>query len=181
MKSTGIVRRLDVLGRVVVPKEIRKILQISEGDPLEIYTEKDSVILKKFSPLSLVDELVSDISSSLCRQTGKSVFICDKNSFLSCSGICSKEILSCKISSQISSLIKENKTLIVCFEDGGSPIFITENESYGFNNQLFMPIQVDDEAFGGILLCDRNRENRITSKDVELLSLSTSILASRFK
>ena len=50
MKNTGIVRRVDVLGRVVVPKEIRKILKISEGDPLEIFTEKDLVILKKYSP-----------------------------------------------------------------------------------------------------------------------------------
>jgi AbrB family transcriptional regulator (stage V sporulation protein T) len=96
MKATGIVRRVDVLGRVVVPKEIRKILGISEGDPLEIFTEKDGIILKKYSPLSNMDEIANDVAQALSRQTGKCVFICDKDVFLSASGLAVKEILDTK-------------------------------------------------------------------------------------
>ena len=141
MKATGIVRRVDVLGRVVVPKEIRKILGISEGDPLEIFTEKDGIVLKKYSPLSNMDEIANDIANALSRQTGKCVFICDKEVIISASGMGVKDVLGKEISRQILELILNKQTLVCSFEDGATPLKVTDHENFGFYNQLIMPIR----------------------------------------
>lgn len=181
MKATGIVRRVDVLGRVVVPKEIRKIFNIGEGDPLEIFTEKDGIILKKYSPLSNMDGVADDVSFALFRQTGKCVFICDKDVFISASGSGVKEILGKEISKQVYSLITNRQTLVCSFEDGGAPIMLTENESFGFLNQLIMPIRVNDEAVGSIIICDKSKESRISTGEIELTELACEVLAGRFR
>lgn len=181
MKATGIVRRVDVLGRVVVPKEIRKILGIGEGDPLEIFTEKDGIILKKYSPLSNMDGIAEDVCYALARQTGKSVFICDKDTFISVSGLASKEIIGQNISKRLNELAVNRQTLISAFRDGGTPVKLTEYENYGFLNQLVMPIRVNDEGVGCVILCDKQKEGGISASDVELTELVCELLAGRFR
>ena len=145
MKATGIVRRVDVLGRVVVPKEIRKIFNIGEGDPIEIFTEKDGIILKKYSPLSNMDGIADDICSALSRQTGKCALICDKDYFISASGLTPKDIVGIEPSRQIIQLITNRQTLVSAYKDGGTPIKLTEDDTFGFCNQLIMPIRVNNK------------------------------------
>ena len=71
MKATGIVRRIDDLGRIVIPKEIRRTLRIREGDPLEIYTEKDGeVIFKKYSPMGDLQAVAAQLCESIGKNTG---------------------------------------------------------------------------------------------------------------
>ena len=181
MKATGIVRRVDVLGRVVVPKEIRKILGISEGDPLEIFTEKDGIILKKYSPLSNMDEIANSVANALSRQTGKCVFICDKDVFISASGMGVKEILGREISKQIYELILNKQTLVCSFSDGGVPLKLTDNENFGFYNQLIMPIRVGEEAVGCVIICDKMKDGKITSNEIEQTELICEVLAGRFR
>ena len=73
MRATGIVRRIDELGRVVIPKEIRRTLRIREGDPLEIYTDHDGeVVLKKYSPIGEIANIAKDYTDSLYRTLGTS-------------------------------------------------------------------------------------------------------------
>jgi AbrB family transcriptional regulator (stage V sporulation protein T) len=181
MKNTGIVRRVDVLGRVVVPKEIRKILKISEGDPLEIFTEKDWVILKKYSPLSDKDGLIPTVASALCRQTGKTVFICDKDVVLATSGYSHKEILATPISFELEKCIRENKTIISSFDEGGTPLKVIENDSFGFVNQLVMPIEGEEETYGAIILCDKVKENKISAGDIDLVRLACDVISDKQK
>lgn len=86
MKATGIVRRIDDLGRVVIPKEIRRTLRIREGDPLEIYTEKDGeVIFKKYSPMGELSSYAAEICESLYKSTGGTVAVCDRDSMIAVS------------------------------------------------------------------------------------------------
>jgi len=181
MKSTGIVRRVDVLGRVVVPKEIRKILKIAEGDPLEIFTERDTVVLKKYSPLADNEGLISTIASNLAKQTGKTVFICDKDIIIATSGCVSAEIIATPISSSLEKLIRENKTVICSFDDGCEPIKLTENHQLNFVNQLVMPIEGVEETFGAIIVCDKSKENKISAEDIELTRFASFIIADRRK
>lgn len=181
MKATGIVRRVDVLGRVVVPKEIRKILNIGEGDPLEIFTDKDGIILKKYSPLSNMDGFAEDVCSALSRQSGKSVFICDKDVFVAVSGLVAREILGQSISKKLLELAVNRQTLLCAYSDGGTPIRLTETDDFGFCNQLVMPIRVNDEGVGCIVLCDKSKENEISSSDIELTELACEVLAGRFR
>ena len=83
MKATGIVRRIDDLGRIVIPKEIRRTLRIREGDPLEIYTEKDGeVIFKKYSPMGELSSYAAEICESLYKSTGGTVAVCDRDSMI---------------------------------------------------------------------------------------------------
>ena len=70
MKSTGIVRRVDVLGRIVIPKELRRMLKINEGDPMEIFVEREEIVLKKYSPLLNSDDLSNGIAQTLATRTG---------------------------------------------------------------------------------------------------------------
>ena len=87
MKATGIVRRIDDLGRVVIPKEIRRVMRIREGDPLEIYTDRDgSVIFKKYSLLGGVTEFAAQMCDTLNRTTGRTVVITDRDSTVAVAG-----------------------------------------------------------------------------------------------
>ena len=92
MKATGIVRRIDDLGRVVIPKEIRRTLRIREGDPLEIFTDREGgVILKKYSPIGELSEFSKGYAESLQQTIGHMVLISDKDSIISISGAQKKE------------------------------------------------------------------------------------------
>ena len=87
MKATGIVRRIDDLGRVVIPKEIRRTLRIREGDPLEIFTDRDGgIILKKYSPIEELSEFSKEYVEALHQTIGNMVMICDKDTVISISG-----------------------------------------------------------------------------------------------
>ena len=102
MKATGVVRRIDDLGRIVIPKEIRKVLRIKEGDPIEIFTGREGeVILKKYSPIGELSEFASDYAETLAKTTGHIACITDKDSVVAVSGGSKKEFLEQSISKEI--------------------------------------------------------------------------------
>ena len=92
MKATGIVRRIDDLGRVVIPKEIRRTMRIREGDPLEIFTDRDGeVIFKKYSPIGELTAFAAQYAETLHKTCELSVVICDRDSVVACAGVPKKE------------------------------------------------------------------------------------------
>ena len=92
MKATGIVRRIDDLGRVVIPKEIRRTMRIREGDPLEIFTDRDGeVIFKKYSPIGELTAFAAQYAETLHKTCDLSVVICDRDSVVACAGVSKKE------------------------------------------------------------------------------------------
>ena len=102
MKATGIVRRIDDLGRVVIPKEIRRTMRIREGDPLEIYTDREGeVIFKKYSPIGELVDFASEYAESLYKTCGIPVAVCDRDSVVAVSGISKKEFLDKKMSAAL--------------------------------------------------------------------------------
>lgn len=95
MKATGIVRRIDDLGRVVIPKEIRRTLRIREGDPLEIFVDRDGeVILKKYSPISELGDFAKEYAEALYDSLGHNVLVCDRDSIIAVAGVSKKEYLN---------------------------------------------------------------------------------------
>ncbi|MEK4227905.1 stage V sporulation protein T [Solibacillus sp. FSL H8-0538] len=95
MKATGIVRRIDDLGRVVIPKEIRRTLRIREGDPLEIYTDREGeVILKKYSPISDLGEFAQEYVQALYETLGTPAFISDRDEIIAVAGVSKKDYVS---------------------------------------------------------------------------------------
>lgn len=118
MKATGIVRRIDDLGRIVIPKEIRRVLRIREGDPLEIFTEKDGeVIFKKYSPMGELGGFATQICDSLHKTTGAMAVICDRDTVIAAAGGNRRELLEKRISPALEQLM-ENRGVYDC---GGSP------------------------------------------------------------
>ena len=94
MKATGVVRRIDDLGRIVIPKEIRKVLRIKEGDPLEVFTDREGqVILKKYSPIGELSEFAAGYAETLSKTTGHIACITDKDTVIAVSGGSKKEFL----------------------------------------------------------------------------------------
>ena len=179
MKDTGIVRRIDVLGRVVIPREIRKILNINDGDPLEIYTSADEIILKKYSPIERKDFLADDVAKSLGKVTGHTAIVCDRDVVLAASGNGAKEAIAKTISKKLSRLIADNKSLVINSQDGGQPLEIAEGEDLGFCNEFLLPIGDDGNVIGAIILADKSKDAAITALDISLCKLSAEFISAR--
>ena len=113
MKATGIVRRIDDLGRVVIPKEIRRTMRIREGDPLEIYTDREGeVIFKKYSPIGELGVFASQYAEILSKTSGHGICITDKDNVIAVSGASKKELMDKKISQDIEEIIEEKETYV---------------------------------------------------------------------
>lgn len=123
MKATGIVRRIDDLGRVVIPKEIRRTLKIREGMPMEIFTDASGeVILKKYSPVGEMNQIAEAYAETLVNLTGYGAAICDTEQIIAIAGPVKKELLKKTIAPQLEELMgekdpfvaKDEKTVLVC-------------------------------------------------------------------
>ena len=111
MKATGIVRRIDDLGRVVIPKEIRRTLRIREGDPLEIYTEKDGeVIFKKYSPMGDLQDFAAQLCESIGKNTGHIAAVSDRDSIIAVAGVPKRELLEKRNSAELEQLMAKRKS-----------------------------------------------------------------------
>ena len=128
MKATGIVRRIDDLGRVVIPKEIRRTMRIREGDPLEIYTDREGeVIFKKYSPIGELSSFAAQYADTLHKVCSLSVVICDRDAVIACAGVSKKEYNDKALSKELEEIIEsrslychrgENDALPVLAEGG---------------------------------------------------------------
>lgn len=127
MKATGIVRRIDDLGRVVIPKEIRRTMRIREGDPLEIYTDHNGeVIFKKYSPMGELSQFVCQLCDSLSRTSGSSCVICDRDSVIAAAGHGKKDLVDHLLSPEMEQMMKQ-RTLVHPQE---ASIYVTGDKQY---------------------------------------------------
>lgn len=129
MKATGIVRRIDDLGRIVIPKEIRRTMRIKEGDPLEIFTDRaGEVIFKKYSPIGEMHELASGYAEAIQKTALIPIFICDRDAIIAASGVQKREYIDRKISKGLEEIIDsrvlylkgERREPINVISDGGT-------------------------------------------------------------
>ena len=111
MKATGIVRRIDDLGRVVIPKEIRRTMRIREGDPLEIFTDREGeVIFKKYSPIGELQNFATEYCETLQKTSGMPIFVCDRDAVIAVSGASKREYMDKKISKDLEDIM-DNRVL----------------------------------------------------------------------
>ena len=126
MKATGIVRRIDDLGRVVIPKEIRRTMRIREGDPLEIYTSREGeVIFKKYSLLGGVEDFASELCETMNRSTGSICAVTDRDTVIAVAGGGKRELLGKRISPELEQVMEGRKSYQ--YAEGGRPLQITED------------------------------------------------------
>ncbi len=175
MRATGIVRRIDELGRVVIPKEIRRTLRIREGDPLEIYTDRDGeVILKKYSPIGEMSSFAKDYTESLFRSLGHIAVIVDRDQVVAASGVPRKELWDKPISRDLETAIASRQTVALNRQSGGRTMAVTteEDANGAYTAQVISPIIADGEAIGAVLLM--SRENGVRMGDTELKVAETA-------
>lgn len=143
MKATGIVRRIDDLGRVVIPKEIRRTMRIREGDPLEIYTDREGeVIFKKYSPIGELAQFAGQYAETLNKTCGLSVVICDRDAVVACAGVPKREYSDRKISADVEHIV-ENRQF---YTSGENPVYITDGASAVVS--CLMPIIAEGDIAG---------------------------------
>ncbi len=174
MRATGIVRRIDELGRVVIPKEIRRTLRIREGDPLEIYTDRDGeVILKKYSPIGEMSGFAKDYTESLFRSLGHIACIVDRDQVVAASGVSKKELCDKPISHDLETAIANRQTVAINRSVGGKIVAVTNEEDMtGYTAQVVSPIIADGEAIGAVVLM--SKEQGIKMGDTELKVAETA-------
>ncbi len=175
LRATGIVRRIDDLGRVVIPKEIRRTLRIREGDPLEIYTDRDGeVILKKYSPIGEMSSFAKDYTESLFRSLGHIAVIVDRDQVVAASGVSRKELWDKPISQDLETAIASRQTMTLNRQQGGRTMAVTNEEdaNAAYTAQVISPIIADGEAIGAVLLM--SRENGVRMGDTEIKVAETA-------
>ncbi len=169
MKATGIVRRIDDLGRVVIPKEIRRTMRIREGDPLEIYTDREGeVIFKKYSPIGELAEFASQYAETLYKTCGLSVAICDRDAVIASAGLPKKEYNEKPLSAEIESAIEDRSLYVaghgeeVCLTEGGAGVV-----------SCMMPIITEGDITGAVVSVKR-ADGEALSSDIEVKLIQTA-------
>lgn len=173
MKATGIVRRIDDLGRVVIPKEIRRTMRMREGDPLEIFTNQSGeLIFKKYSPISEITENAGEVAAALYEETGLSVLICDRDDCIAVSGISKSQISGRKISEDLEKIIESRQP--------SAP----ENDIYALEASeikiLFaVPVIAAGDIVGAVILIKKDGEKLLTETDERLAKMAAKILGGK--
>ncbi|MFI3116133.1 MAG: stage V sporulation T C-terminal domain-containing protein [Clostridia bacterium] len=175
MKATGIVRRIDDLGRVVIPKEIRRTMRIREGDPLEIFTNKDGeVIFKKYSPLGELSSISHEICETVSKVSGQTCAILDKDSVVACYGNLKGEAQDERVSKYIERIMGERSTYQ--HKKGEAQLAINENNKKCIVKVL-SPIINDGDITGAIALISDDHELECDVSDVKLINSSALFLS----
>lgn len=155
LKATGIVRRIDDLGRVVIPKEIRRTLRIREGDPLEIYTDREGdVILKKYSPLGDISVVAQQYADSLAPVLGCTVCISDRDQIIAAAGTNKKEMLGKALPKEIENAIN-NRDNFIAKKGEEKYVKIASNLDGEFDYELLNVIICEGDAIGAVMLLGR--------------------------
>jgi len=178
MKATGIVRRIDDLGRVVIPKEIRKTLRIREGDPLEIYTDNNGeIILKRYSPIEELGEFAKEYADALSKTSGHTACITDKNYVIAVAGGSKKEYLEKPLSNQLEKVIEGRKNIVARGPED-NPIKIVENEvpDRQYTSQVITPIIAEGDTIGSVIFLSTDPKVHMNDVEIKLAESAAGFL-----
>lgn len=169
MKSTGVVRRIDELGRIVIPKELRKSLRIREGDLLEIAViEDESIKLSKHSMIESTEMFIKQYLDSLYYASKKDIMIIDNEKVIACCGDFKKDIVSRRIDMRISDLIQKRKPVV--FDKGE---FVELCDGIIVSDQLIIkPISIYGDVCGACILKSR----KLNEVDINLVEVTASFI-----
>ena len=178
MKATGIVRRIDDLGRIVIPKEIRRSFRIIEGDPLEIFTDAEcEVIFKKYSPIGELSNFANQYAEVLHKSGGLPIAIMDNDHVIAASGISKREILERRITRNIEELM-ENRAIHISTSEV-PPI----NAIEGFNRKanVVYPIIYGGDVSGAVALIEDESNELPSETDIKLVQVAAAFLGKQME
>ena len=179
MKATGIVRRVDDLGRIVIPKEIRRTLRIREGDPLEIYTEKDGgVIFRKYSPMGDLQEFAAQMCESIGSATGHIAAVADRDNIIALSGAPKRELVDKPNSQELDKLMEQRTHYR--YNPGDPPVRATDN-SDKYNLGVASPILSQGDLMGCVMLLMGEDTAPFTEADQKLTQTIAGFLGKQIE
>lgn len=169
MKTTGVVRRIDDLGRIVIPKEIRKTLRIKDGESVEIFLNSDNIVLKKYSPLEGLPDFYKDYVDSIYSEIGNNIIIVDRDKIVAVSGELRKKYFNRNISSELDEIIQNR---IVDFSKDIMSISIIDGDLQSAS-YVIAPIISNGDAVGAVIILS-------TSGKVDDFIIKTGVIAAKF-
>ncbi|PPA68541.1 stage V sporulation protein T [Jeotgalibacillus proteolyticus] len=168
MKATGIVRRIDDLGRVVIPKEIRRTLRIREGDPLEIFVDREGeVILKKYSPINELGSFAKEYAEALQDSLGHPVLICDRDNVIAIAGVSKKEYLNRRIGSGVEEIMAARKSIL---SEKQTSLAVIEHQDDEAASYAISPIVSSGDPIGAVIIFSKDQ----ALSEVEMKSCETA-------
>ena len=179
MKATGIVRRVDDLGRIVIPKEIRRTLRIREGDPLEIYTEKDGgVIFRKYSPMGDLQEFAAQMCESIGSATGHIAAVSDRDSIIALHGAPTKDLMDKPNSPELEKLMEQRKNYRY---QPGQPIVRASEQVEKYHLGVAAPILSQGDLMGCVMLLLNENDNPLAEADQGLVQTIAGFLGKQME
>lgn len=176
MKATGIVRRIDDLGRIVIPKEIRRTLRIRESDPLEIFTDREGeIILKKYSPIGEMTTFAKQYADSLAQVSGRVALITDRDQFIATAGGC-KYLLGKAVSKALE-LKMENRENFIAARSDRDYIDVSEDIKKDEVSQIAVsPIICEGDIIGAVILLEQDERNKMGDVEQKLTLAAAGFL-----
>jgi AbrB family transcriptional regulator (stage V sporulation protein T) len=179
MKATGIVRRIDDLGRVVIPKEIRRTLRIREGDPLEIFVDRDGeVILKKYSPIGELGDFAKEYAESLFESTGHIVMISDRDAVIAVSGGSKKDYLEKQVGSMVEDSMDNRKSSM---ENTAGEYEICKDAKETYGSFVVAPIIAGGDPIGAVILASKDESTRMGQMELKMAETAAAFLAKQME
>jgi AbrB family transcriptional regulator (stage V sporulation protein T) len=179
MKATGIVRRIDDLGRVVIPKEIRRTLRIREGDPLEIFVDRDGeVILKKYSPIGELGDFAKEYAESLYESTNHITMISDRDTIIAVAGGSKKDFLDKQIGSLVESCMDSRKATL---ETGSGQYDITKDVTETYSSCVIAPIVAGGDPIGSVILVNKDESVKMGQMEMKMAETAAGFLAKQME
>ena len=179
MKATGIVRRVDDLGRIVIPKEIRRTLRIREGDPLEIYTEKDGgVIFRKYSPMGDLQDFAAQMCESIGANTGRIAAVSDRDAIIALSGAPKRELLDKPNSDALSRLMEQRRNYR--YETGAQMLHAADGAEK-FHLGVAAPILSQGDLMGCVMLLLSDGDSPMSEQEQKLAQTAADFLGKQLE
>ena len=175
MKATGIVRRMDDLGRIVIPKEIRRTLKIRESDPIEIFTDREGqIVLRKYSPIGEMSTFAKQYAESLAKASGHVALITDKDVVIAAAGG-GKQLLGKEVSRQLEEKM-QNRETVCTNKDDRSFVNICEDMGEIFSWQTMVPIICAGDVIGSVILMNKDPKAKMGEVEQKLLQSAAGFL-----
>jgi AbrB family transcriptional regulator (stage V sporulation protein T) len=184
LKATGIVRRIDDLGRVVIPKEIRRTLRIREGDPLEIFVDREGeVILKKYSPIGELGDFAKEYADSLYEAIGHIACIADRDTIIAVAGAPKKEFINRPIGSAVEKVMDERRAVLI--NDPGanenSAVIEGDEDVSRFSAEVIAPIIAEGDPIGAVILLSKEEGTQMGDLEMKLAETAAGFLAKQME
>lgn len=179
MKATGIVRRIDDLGRVVIPKEIRRTLRIREGDPLEIFVDRDGeVILKKYSPIGELGDFAQEYAEALFESMQHTTMICDRDTVIAVAGASKKDYLDKPVSDIVETCMEQRRPHQ---ELAPSRAELIRDMPEAYESFIIVPINAGGDPIGAVILLSKEEGARMSELELKLATTAASFLGKQME